>query len=217
MKVCQTPFRWSSRFSLLLEAFAFSKILLHVEARQRPLREELHVPPRSHVSGSASLPVWLLLCFDLWTSSCVEGANVISSPTSPALWSTLEHIRRKTWWGRFMKAAPRASAPKTHSRVYWWTWVSLEKNKKTSTLYYKRTQIEQFSSNDSKSDFSERCGPPDNVSFRRLGGRIAVKVTWNPDEMKWINHFNVTYRAQGSPGWSKVSPFTPPCLYLPPL
>lgn len=92
-----------------------------------------------------------------------------------------------------------------------------EKPQNISTLYYKRTQIEQFASNDRKSDFSERCGPPENVSFRRLGGRIAVNVTWQPDEMMWIKHFNVTYRAQGSPGGSEVRPFTPSCLCLPPL
>eukprot|EP00066_Takifugu_rubripes_P028291 XP_011617557.1 PREDICTED: interleukin-31 receptor subunit alpha-like [Takifugu rubripes] len=50
-----------------------------------------------------------------------------------------------------------------------------------------------------------RCGPPDNVSFRRSEGRINVNVTWHPKEMKLINHFNVTYWAQGSPGWSKAS------------
>ncbi|TNM92191.1 hypothetical protein fugu_019203 [Takifugu bimaculatus] len=50
-----------------------------------------------------------------------------------------------------------------------------------------------------------RCGPPDNVSFRRSGGRINVSLTWHPKEMKLINHFNVTYWAQGSPGWSKAS------------
>lgn len=44
-----------------------------------------------------------------------------------------------------------------------------------------------------------------------------MNVTWHPEETKWINHFNVTYWARGSPGWTKVSPCAPACLCLPPV
>ncbi|XP_069556861.1 uncharacterized protein, partial [Brachyistius frenatus] len=50
-----------------------------------------------------------------------------------------------------------------------------------------------------------RCGPPNNVSFRRLSGGLDVYVNWQQEDIKDVEFYSVRYEAVGSLGWSEVS------------
>ncbi|KAM9338712.1 leukemia inhibitory factor receptor [Symphorus nematophorus] len=48
-----------------------------------------------------------------------------------------------------------------------------------------------------------RCGPPYKASFSRYSGRLAVNVSWPPEDIKTINDYSVRYKALGSQVWNK--------------
>ncbi|XP_028318564.1 interleukin-31 receptor subunit alpha-like isoform X2 [Gouania willdenowi] len=48
-----------------------------------------------------------------------------------------------------------------------------------------------------------RCGPPKDVSFTRLSGKLHVNVEWHQEDMTAIGEYSVRYRAKGARLWSK--------------
>ncbi|KAM8742846.1 interleukin-6 receptor subunit beta [Acanthopagrus schlegelii] len=48
-----------------------------------------------------------------------------------------------------------------------------------------------------------RCGPPHNASFSRHSGRLAVDVSWPQGDRKYIQDYDIRYKAADSLLWSE--------------
>ncbi|XP_038588961.1 interleukin-31 receptor subunit alpha isoform X2 [Micropterus salmoides] len=121
------------------------------------------------------------------------------------VWKPGNHTSKKTYM-LFIKQDPKPSC-RVHKNITEFSKnIPLYKDRNMTAEVFETSE----STNCTKAVFRgspkslSRCDPPVSASFRRHSGRLFVDVRWQEVDKKAISYYSVSYKALGSPSWSKL-------------